>query len=1165
MIQPPDVNQRQQALDPHQSFICEAPAGSGKTELLIQRFLTLLARVRKPEEILAITFTRKATGEMRERILSALHSANAEQPQEAHKQLTWNLARAALERDKQHHWQLLQNPNRLQIKTFDSLCASLAKHLPVESQFGALPQLTEDADDLYRHAVRALLATLEEQNAWTQSLSEILQLLDNRFDKFESMMLQLLAQRGQWLPLLGRQDQADNVRAILERGLQSVLRDTIEKVRALIPFHLQRELLELAGFAAANLRAMDIRKPISACLDIDIQHRELPGHSDDDIPKWIGLTALLTTFAGKWRGSVDKRVGFPVGDNAVEKQEYAARKQQLLALIANLETIDGLQEALGNIRQLPRGHLDAQQWQILSALFDLLPVLVAQLHLVFQERNSIDFTALSLAAQQALGALDEPTQLALKLDYRLSHILVDEFQDTSTGQVDLLNLLTAGWSPEDGRTLFCVGDAMQSIYGFRGANVGLFLQCREHGLANVPLQALRLSANFRSQAGVVEWINRVFQHAFPRDNNISTGAVSYSPSIPVQEKTEKRSVWVHSFIDNPDTSQEAQIIRGVIRKNQQDDPDARIAILVRNREHASHITPVLKDAGLPYRAVELEPLQDHSVIQDLMALTRALWHPGDRTAWLAILRAPWCGLGLVDLEAVANFMFQEQNTRPTVLQQCLHTLALREISEQRQQEDLFFTPAVSSEEHSGRTLSNDGRERLERIIPTLQIAADNRERKTLRDWVEGTWLQLGGPACLEDATALENAEVFFRLLETWEYPGDLPSLDHLYTAVRKLYATPNPKADERLQIMTIHKSKGLEFDVVIVPSLQRRPRTQESSLLMWQERLNAEGENELLMAPYTTIGERKHPTYLHLRSEENKKQLYENCRLLYVACTRARKQLHLTAQVRQDPKDSLRLRTPPRNSLLYSIWEPVQTRLKRYPGDAAADETTGETGATPRALHRLTRRWRFPALTLESTLENYIPPFEFGAEKNRIELHWESLSSRATGSVIHIWLQLITESGIDNWDAARIDQQAGKLDQALRDHGIGKAELDAAREKIQRVLKAALADPRAREILSNRYAFSHCEFPVTLKTQKGPLNLVIDRLYTDDTGDTWIIDYKSSEPQQHESAEHFLEREAAQYQEKMALYRYAVEQLGYSPVRTALFFPVTGDWVELED
>lgn len=108
----------------------------------------------------------------------------------------------------------------------------------------------------------------------------------------------------------------------------------------------------------------------------------------------------------------------------------------------------------------------------------------------------------------ALGADEAPTDLALRLDYRLRHILVDEFQDTSWLQKKLLEKLTFDWQPGDGRTLFIVGDGMQSCYGFRNANVGLFLAVRDKGIGQVSLDSLKLRVNFRSQANIVDWVNR---------------------------------------------------------------------------------------------------------------------------------------------------------------------------------------------------------------------------------------------------------------------------------------------------------------------------------------------------------------------------------------------------------------------------------------------------------------------------------------------------------------------------------------------------------------------------------------------------------------------------------------------------------------------------------
>src|SRR5512146_922212 len=115
-----DAAVRRQALDPNGSFIVQAPAGSGKTELLIQRYLVLLARVEHPESIVAITFTRKAAAEMRFRLVEALQrAAGDEAAEQEHARFTWELARAALARDRERDWQLLRNPARLRILTID--------------------------------------------------------------------------------------------------------------------------------------------------------------------------------------------------------------------------------------------------------------------------------------------------------------------------------------------------------------------------------------------------------------------------------------------------------------------------------------------------------------------------------------------------------------------------------------------------------------------------------------------------------------------------------------------------------------------------------------------------------------------------------------------------------------------------------------------------------------------------------------------------------------------------------------------------------------------------------------------------------------------------------------------------------------------------------------
>ena len=164
--------------------------------------------------------------------------------------------------------------------------------------------------------------------------------------------------------------------------------------------------------------------------------------------------------------------------------------------------------------------------------------------------------------------------------------------------------------------------------------------------------------------------------------------------------------------------------------------------ILRNRGHLDHIVPALQDAGIRFRAVEIEQLNEKQVVQDLYALTRALTHPADRIAWLALLRAPWCGLTPVDLSLLAE-------------------------GEDAVVWDLMRDQAATARLDAG------ARARLARLVVVLEPALTNRLRGTLRDAIEGVWLALGGPACCRDSTELEDAAMFLDELERVEEAGDI--------------------------------------------------------------------------------------------------------------------------------------------------------------------------------------------------------------------------------------------------------------------------------------------------------------------------------------------------------------------------------------------------------
>ncbi|TPW18561.1 MAG: UvrD/REP helicase, partial [Halothiobacillaceae bacterium] len=539
---PADDHERQRALDPALSFIVQAPAGSGKTGLITQRFLRLLTTVQSPEEVLAITFTKKAAAEMRERILAALTAArDTPMPADEHGRVTWQLAQTVLQHERVLEWNLLEMPGRLRIQTIDSLCAYLTRSMPVMSGFGAQPRITEEATELYREAVRRTLEHLEEGYDWSPAIEALIDHLDNQLSLVESLLIEMLAKRDQWLRHVQQGRDHPAARELLERTLAAIISDALAHVDRVLPAHYRQELLSVAQFAGGNVE----KTHRLACL---AELNKLPEFTVSALSTWLTITGLLLTNDNSWRKRVDKNSGFPAPSSANNSQEKAAlqvMKERMVALLAGLAAEPEVLTSLARLSQLPTPRYSDGQWQLLEALFELLPITAAQLHLVFAEQGCVDFSEVARSANHALGDDEAPTDLALALDYRIQHLLVDEFQDTSFGQYQLLERLTAGWQRGDGRTLFLVGDPMQSIYRFREAEVGLFLRARRYGIGEIALVPLTLTVNFRSQQGVVAWVNGAFEKILPSEESMESGAVVYTPSVAAHPARDEDAVVVH--------------------------------------------------------------------------------------------------------------------------------------------------------------------------------------------------------------------------------------------------------------------------------------------------------------------------------------------------------------------------------------------------------------------------------------------------------------------------------------------------------------------------------------------------------------------------------------------------------------------------------------------
>ncbi|WP_101759450.1 exodeoxyribonuclease V subunit beta [Oceanicoccus sp. KOV_DT_Chl] len=1162
MMLPVDHDQRLAALNPLRSICVTAPAGSGKTELLSQRVLKLLSRAQQPEEILAITFTRKAAAEMHHRIIAALQFALvADEPEAGHKQLTWRLAKDALMQNDRLGWNLLSNTSRLKIQTIDSLCANLTRQMPILSNFGAQPKIADNPQPYYQTAVHNLLDKLESNHFIADDLAGLLVHVDNDMAKLERLLITLLQKRDQWLLHLGIGQDVAKAKLQLEAVLEQVHRDVLSALHAqLMPWAV--ELLPLMDYAGCNLQWQNADSAITSLAG----NIDLPAPEPECISQWLAIAELLLTKTNEWRKSVDRRSGFPTETEDGDKALAKTLKTEFMALLANLSLIDSLRANLLDLRFLPATKYEPSQWQMLESLSRLLPLLVAELTLVFQQHGEVDYSQISMAALQALGDGLRPSELAMKLDYRLSHILVDEFQDTASTQFQLLQRLVEGWDeynaahPEQPNTLFIVGDGMQSIYGFRQANVGLFLEAKKHGVNGVLLDDLRLTVNFRSDPAVVNWVNNTFSEAFPKLENLSRGAVPFEFAEAFNPATTDSSIKVLGFAgDNARDEEAAQVVK-LVQQFQAENANGSVAILVRSRGHLQAIIPALHRAGIQWSATDIDPLASYGLIKDLLTLTKALLNISDDISWAALLRTPWLGLNNHDLHSLLV-----AETRLSVYSALQSSVVLSALSEH-------------------------GRNRLSAVLPILNAAVTGRQRHSFRVWVEGVWMALGGAACVASSDEFVMVDDYLDMLESHQQGESIASIDAFEQSVSQLYARPQ-STHHQLSIMTIHKSKGLEFDCVILPGLARAPRSDDKSLLLWREYLShsvtdTHVQNGLLISPLGASGDVDDKIYQHLRYEQSQSTQLENTRLLYVAATRAIRQLYCLLTVELDARSG-EPKSPAKSSLIIDAWSALVDQVQWFVPTAASNNEVTQFGLDFESvshqgiLQRLIADWRAPLMSSPNPLQEFYLDFEYDSAGDNIpDIITDSLPV-LIGTVSHWVLEVLANQGVDFWRSMDAQQQSSWLQALLHYHQTPPEMITTASCRIVQAVNNTVNDQKGLWLLANDHLLAFTELPM-LSSFAGLLKQkVIDRCFIDSNHDVWIVDYKTSMPLAEESKEQFLSRELSHHRSQLQDYKLHLsvylQQLLKDPtsaiaglnfdqltIRTALYFTHYPQWLELD-
>ena len=1147
---PHDHVARADALDPTRSFLVQAPAGSGKTELLTDRILALLATVNRPEEIVAITFTRKAASEMHARVLSKLRRGLDAPPEAMHERRSWDLARAALARNEAQGWHLLDHPARLAIRTIDSFCAGLVRSMPWLSELGGMPEITDDARAHYEAAARATLDLADDYEA----VRILLKHLDVDVQAAKEAIASMLGQRDQWLPLLRH----GSDRAGMEAMLAEAIGEDLDALCEAMPYGWAEALCGPARLAATSLQDGEGENKLLALLDWT---EELPPDADA-LDQWQAVAHLLLTGTGTLRKTVNKNLGFP---------PKCAHKEPFVAWLESADPDAAWVRRLHAVRDVPMPHFTDAQWEVLGAQLMTLALAVAQLRLRFADTGEVDFIEIAQRAAAALGSADDPGELLLKLDASIRHLLIDEFQDTSQTQLDLLRTLTSGWQQGDGRSLFLVGDPMQSIYRFRKAEVGLFLEVADIGVGELQPDFLNLTDNFRSQAGIVEWVNQSFAQLLPRRSDAAAGAIAYSPSTAFHEALPEPAVRFHPAWSRegaaPAETQAEDIAVELVRQALIDHKGAKhpVAVLVRARSHLGNLTRRLAQEGIRCRAVDLVPLALRPVVADLVQLVRALSHPGDRLAWLSVLRAPYCGLTLTSLQRL--FGDDHITPVPVLLERALRippqtsSQAAPPTATSAPQGSLFDAVPESPESPEAPSAQSVlGADEFERLRQVAEILLDKRNASgamPFAAWVESLWRRLGGPALYAGLSVANDAESLFQLVERLAPHGaiDVAALD---AGIARLFAAPDA-ADEdagAVEIMTMHKSKGLQFETVILYGLHRAPRGDQAPLVRFEQ-----SGGRVLFGPVKPRAETEaDPLSRYLGAREARRASYEIDRLLYVAATRARKRLHLVGHVSVD-EASGQAKTPSSSSLLGRLW-PCLTVPVPPPLDGVAI-AQAEDG--PEWQGEPLRRVDRDGLAQLARLADVAVSPGFGAAARGVwgeggeHPAWqlEAGYDAAIGTLSHAWLARIGQDGVQAWSADALAQRLPAMRRQLTRAGIPASQADAASEAVLETLQATLADERGLWLLSQSGA--RREWP--LIDAAGKVSVIDLALSTEDG---WlIVDYKTGRPHPGESPAAFAARMRQRHGDQLLRYCAQVTALDGRAARAALYFPRARAWIDL--
>lgn len=982
-------DQQQAAVDVRENVVVSAGAGSGKTRVLTERYMDMLRSGVDVSQILTLTFTRKAAAEMFQRIYRRLSEiTEPREPSGAGGVSTDRPDVGQRLRDQ------LQRFDESQISTLDSFCAGILRDST--TRFGLPPQIQSDDMQLQREAEQLALQFLTRhgddsvvgafarQLGISRTLSDLLVPLATRHFRLSAPIDfgQLLERQLQWL--------ADRQTEV-EREIAAA----VDALNAAAP-----EKGNAAEVCAAVNRAADDFTALATVLET-VDRRRLPrGDQGVEFKEWINT--LLAKKSSKRSGLLPRWIAL---------RDTAARTDEMGHLYEVLAPFQ--EEVLAQRRR--RGILSHQE-------------------------------VMELAVQ----ALRDDLELRQAYKERFRYIMIDEFQDNNAVQRDLLFLLAEAQSNAVDRVpradelerdkLFFVGDQKQSIYRFRGADVAVFRRLSRDidGL-------LTLDTNYRSEPLLIQFFNALFPRVFgvPEydwdaefEPLLHRSADSHrEPGITVAWVTEPSEEDAHVPTEPGDEPadlaySEAGWIAAEIRRLTVTEgrySPGQIAILYRTSGNQQKLERMLRREGIPYRTQAVRSLFTEAPAADLYALLQLCFYPADRTALAALMRSP---LVMLSDSAVAQILTAELSAED-LLSAAGSAAAHGPVPASEAPEAVPPADAPpAAVEAPLRGLGPQDATKLEGAGELYRRVVEQVDRTPLYEIVRGIWEDEGYRYALlhrsSDHPYLEHLAYLNALALRYSDRPAIEFVDYLRDQLgetEKVDELELPGGDDAVQLMTIHKSKGLEFPVVFVSGMGGGVGNHQQIL-----RQDSNLGLTVRLPDREPHGGGVNVFEEHARQEEELQELAELRRIMYVAMTRAEERLYLTASVRRRNSSRPMLDLfcdaagfDPLEGVIASDLEPLVT-LQRMPvlterdlREHAVPQTVRRTHTDAVAVAEHTATAEFPADRSEITpteinhlfreIENTGSPhqreFDFSAE----DPHSESGDASLLGTLTHALLE----------------------------------------------------------------------------------------------------------------------------------------------------------------